>query len=557
MKYSPPSLLRSRLSRLSAPLAFLVCLLPALVFSGCNRPRQVDVAAAEGILLVGNGPDPATLDPHGATSIGALQVNLALREGLVRFDRETLEPLPGLAERWAIAPDGRRITFFLRPGAQWSDGTPLTAADVVASWERLLNPALGSGNAPLLYVVTGAEAYHRGATDDFSSVGVRPVGLMALEVQTVRPARALLDVAMHPALAPVPLRALEAMGGRYDRANPWSRQPHPVNGPFQLVAWQDDVAIEVTRNPLYHAAGAIALNGIRFRAFAEPATEERAFRAGQLHVTDALPPARVPALREQQDPALVMAPYLGTYYVLFNHRAGPLGDPRVRAALAAAIDRDALVTQLLGAGQTVATQFTPPALLGGHAESPSSEAAFDPAAARAHLAAAGFADGAGFPSLTYLFNTSESHRQIGEALQAMWREHLGIEVRLENVEWRTYLARRASGDFEMARAVWIADYPGASSFLALWRSGAPNNWAGWRNAVYDDALSLGLSTGDPQIQRGAFLTAEATLRAETVIVPLYHYTTSYLVDPRVEGWAGNPLDWPDFHAVRFFRPGEP
>lgn len=512
----------------------------ALFLVGCAGERPVEEAAREGILLIGNGPEPQGLDPHVTTGTSALSLQLALYEGLVSPDPSTLEPLPAVAEEWAMSDDGLIFEFRLRGEARWSDGRGVTAGDFAAAWRRALDPEGGVPYAYMLYPLRGAEDYHRGELKDFSSVGVHVLADDLLKVELKHPVPHFLSLLMHPVWFPIPGHVAGASTSE-SRHGSWTRPGNFVgNGPFLLVDWQPNEVLTARRNPHYWDVHNVALEGIHFFPFDEPSAEERAFLAGQLHVTDSLPPARVAAWKQRNAPELRIDPYLGTYYLLPNVREGVLADPRVRRALALAIDREAITTHLLGAGQEPAAGFVPTTMPGY--ESPA-QLIHDPEAARHLLAEAGYPGGRGFPELEYLFNTSESHRKIAEALQGMWREELGVDVTLVNQEWRTYLQRRASGDFELARAVWIGDYVEPSTFLDLWRSDSGNNWAGWAHPAYDAFMEMAARSANPVARMEAYQQAEALLLEEQAIIPLYHYVTVYLKDPRVKGWSSNLLDW--------------
>jgi len=524
-----------------------VCL---FVFAGCARERPVDAAAARNVLLIGNGPAPQSLDPHVSTGTSELNIQMALFEGLVAPHPETLEPLPAVAREWEFSEDGLTCTFYLREAARWSDGKPVVAADFVAAWRRALDPRQGTPYAYMLYVIEGAEALNQGKPDTAEHLGVRAKGERTLELRLSRPVPYLMSLLMHPVWYPVPSHALSE-GGTADLSGPWTQEEGFIgNGPFVLAGESPGQFIEVSRNPHYWDRGTVALNGIRFHVFDDPAAEERAYLAGQLHVTDALPPARVGAYMKRNDPALRIDPYLGTYYILPNSRQGVLGDRRVRRALSLAIDRHALVDNLLGAGQRAAGGFVPDNMPGYGAEFPVLHA---PDEAKRLLAEAGYPEGTGFPVLEYLFNSSESHRKIAEALQSMWASVLGIEVRLVNQEWRTYLQRRANGDFQLARAVWIGDYPEPSTFLDLWTSGSGNNWIGWTHPEYDSLIQRASLSMEPETRMELYRQAESVLLQEDAVIPLYYYVTAYLKDPAVRGWSANLLDWHPYKYLYFNR----
>jgi oligopeptide transport system substrate-binding protein len=537
--------MRARQLRVVFSLPLVAGVLALLLMCGCARERPVESAAREGLLLVGNGPEPQALDPHVTTGLSELAIQMAVFEGLVSPHPETLEPVPAVAASWTCSEDGLTWRFRIRDSARWSDGTPVAAADFVAAWERALNPAQGTPYAHMLYVLKGAEAYNRSETVGFADVGVKAVDAGILEVRLERPVAYFLSLLMHPVWYPIPSH-LGQSSTTSGRVGQWTNPDSFVgNGPFTLKEWLPNQYLEVERNPMYWDLDTVKLQGIRFYAIDEPGAEERAFLSGQLHITDALPPARVAAYRREQSELLRIDPILGTYYILPNVREGVLSDPRVRRALSLSIDRKAIVDNLLGAGQLPAAGFVPPNMPGYGS---TATLAHDPATARALLAEAGYPGGKGFPVIEYLLNSSESHRKIGEALQGMWRDELGIEIQLVNQEWRTYLQRRASSDFQLARASWMGDYAEPSTFLDLWTADSGNNWAGWVNAGYDALMASARDAVDPAQRMRLYRQAEEVLIRDQAIIPLYHYVTVYLKDPALQGWSSNILDW---HPVKY------
>jgi len=531
---------RSALGRMCLGLALL--LLP-----GCEKHgNDVQRGNREQVLHRGIGPDLADLDPHLATQAGSYHVLSALFEGLVAEDPVDLHPVPGVAERWELSADSLTYTFFLRADAKWSNGDPVTARDFIASWRRILTPALGADNANLLYVIQGAEAFHKGLT------GFDQVGLAAPEARTLRvtlehPAPYFLPLLNHPAFFPVHLPTVEKYGSATQRGNAWAEAGRLVgNGAYVLAKWRRGQEIVVERSLTYWDVTNVRLRTIHFHTFDSVDAEERAFRAGQLHLTDALPPDRIAAYRRDAPGLLRIDPLLGTYFYRLNVTRPGLNDPRVRRALALAVDRDAIVTKLLHGGQRAARAFTPPGTAG---YTPAAALPTDCAEARRLLAETGYPGGRGLPPLELLFNSSETHRVIGEAVQEMWRKELGVEVRLLNQENSSVLEARRAGNYQILRSVWIADYPDPASFLDIWRSDSGNNLTGWSSTAYDGLLFAAARTTDAAARNAFFQQAEALLLGAVPIIPLYHYTHVYLCQPSVKGWYPTPLDHHPYKRV--------
>lgn len=531
-------------------LVFILVSVAAAVLTGCGRVTEVERASEQNILLAGNGPEPQGLDPHLTTGIPELNIHMALFEGLVRFDPRNLDPLPGVARKWNVSKDGLQYTFELREDARWSDGERVTAEDFAFAWRRILNPGLGAANAFMLYSIRGAAAFNRGEVP-VDELGIEVESSNRIHVRLEQPVPYFLQLLMHPAWYPVPQRVVERHGSPKDRGNRWADpESHVGNGPFRLVRWRHGSRVEAEVNNHYWNAGNVALHGIHFITLEETSAEERAYRAGQLHMTSALPPNRVSWWRDRHPSELRIDPYLGTYYVLLNHRNVVLSDPRVREALSLSIDRRQITENLLGAGQRPATSFSPDAIPGYQ---PPVRGGPDPERARQLLAEAGYPGGRGFPVLQYLYNTSENHRRIAEALQAIWRQELGIHVELVNQEWRVYLDRREAGQFDLARAVWIGDYVDPETFLRLWSDGAGVGWSGWEHSGYRDAMALAREEHDSNGRMRLLAEAESILLEEDVVIPLYFYVTVFLKRGEVGGVHPNALNWRDYTVISLDR----
>ena len=544
---------RARLSRIFA--GFLGRAWPgvlAVLLASCgSRETNVQRGDREQVLHRGIGAELPDLDPHLATGTSEYNVLSALLEGLVTEDPVDLHPVRGVAESWATSPDGLVYLFHLRTDARWSDGTPVTAADFIASFRRVLTPAFGAQYATMLYPVRNAEAFHRGRLADFGAVGFAALDEHTLRITLEHPTPYFLSLLSHPAWLPVPVATLARYGPIDRPGNPWARPGRFVgNGPFVLKTWQRNQVIIVEKSGTYWDAAKVRLNAIHFYPNKSNAAEDRAFRSGQLHLTEAMPPAKIDAYRQSRSPVLRIDPYLGTYFYRLNVHQPFLNDPRVRRALAMAVDRQGIVDHVLRGGQLPATAFTPPGMSG---YAPPAGIPADFAAAQRLLVDAGYPGGRGLPPFELLFNSSEGHQLIAEAIQEMWRRELGIEVRLVNQELKSTQDARRTGSFQILRSVWIADYADPLSFLDIWRSDSGNNFTGWSNADYDRLLNQAVRTADLAARNALLQQAETILLDAAPIIPVNYYTHIFLLQPSVHGWYPTLLD---HHPYKYVWLGE-
>ncbi|HEX9792458.1 MAG TPA: peptide ABC transporter substrate-binding protein [Planctomycetota bacterium] len=508
--------------------ASLLALLLAASTAGCFP------AAAE--LVVANGPDVQVLDPQRASASPDGRVLAALYAGLTRLDPRTLAPEPGLAEEFAQSGGGRVWTFRLRAGLRWSDGSALTVDDVVASWRRLLDPATASPWREWLEDLDG-------------DAGLRVTGERELTVRFRHPFPAFGEICAHHALAPVHARVRAAHGATAAS----DVQSAPVSGPFTLVSRKVRDRVRVARNPLYWDAADVRLQSVDFLTVESQFTALNLFLAGAVHYSAGdVPALAVPALEARARAAAPVpaggvaefapAPFWGTDFYRFQTGAPPFDDARVRQAFAMAVDREALAATL-GGGRRAAWSFVPP---DGSGYALPEGPRFDPAAARALLAAAGHPDGAAMPPVELLFNSAELHRDVAEVLQAQWREHLGVAVRLQNQEWRVVLDAQRRLRYQISRSSWIGDYLDPATFLEIFRPDSPNNRTGWADAGYVADLDAARSAPDPGRRNAALRRAEARLLAEAPILPLFHYSRMDLASPRLRGFHRNLRGWIDW-----------
>ena len=512
-----------------------------IISAGCDKAvSPVDAALEEQVLHFGNGSEPQGLDPHIVTGVPEHHLLISMCEGLTIANPKGGKNLPGVAESWKISPDGRTYTFYLNKNAMWSNGDALIADDFVWSWMRILTPSLGSQYPDMLYYVKGAADFHQEKTKDFSTVGVKAINDHELRVELNNPTPFFIKLLSHYSTYPVHKDTVLKHGSIDDRNGLWTRPGNFVcNGPMNLKTWELNKQIIVEKNPLYWDADKVKLNEIRYYPVSNESTEDRMFRAGQLHVTNVVPLEKCPVYIENKNPNLRIEPYMGTYFYRVNTLHPVLKDKRVRKALAFALNRTQIVEKVSKCGQQAAYSFTPP---GSAGYEPDTEVPFNPELAQLLLKEAGYPNGEGFPVLEILFNTQEGHRKIALAVQQMWQQNLGISVQLVNQDWKVYLAREMTGDFQISRAGWIGDYEDPNTFLDTLRPNRGNNKTGWENKEYDDLLELANATNDQSLRYKYLMQAEQLLIGEMPIIPIYTYVRQYQLSNDVQGWYPNLLD---------------
>ncbi len=504
--------------------------------------------------------DPETLDPSLAADESSTTIARSLFEGLLRPPVGEGAPRPGVAREYEVSADGLTVIFRLRPEARWSDGRPVTAEDFVYAWRRVLDPETGSRSAPLLDVIEGARAFRQGRTSP-EGLGVRALDSATLEVRLSAPTPSFPSLLTYPAFAPVRRDVVEAEGQR------WTRPGRMVgNGAFRLVETDPKVRVVVERNPHYWNANEVALDRVEFVFLEDERTAWDWYRAGRVDwLKGTLTRDLIPQARRLTD-AFHADPVLCTYYTVLRVDRPPLDDARVRRALDLAVDKERLVREVLMGGQAPAWSLVPHVIRGPTGYDPPAGEGFDPARARAVLSAVEAERGPMAP-LTWLYNQGEAHRLVGEFVQAQWRQHLGIEVRLYAVDeaeirgyftvekvmqgWKMLLERVRRGDFQMARASWCADVVDPGNFLEVFESRGPSNYPGFADALYDRLIASARVERDPEARRALLREAEARLLAARPLLPLYHYTRLYLLNPRVRGFEPNLLDVHPLEDIRF------
>lgn len=517
---------------------FLIMTLALALLASCGRRETVaDAGVRTQTLHVALKAEPRDLDPHIATSQEEFTLTKALMEGLTELEPKTARPIPGVAERWEISPDAKTWTFHLRADARWSNGDPVTAGDFVYGFRRMLTAELGTEYAPQLYCLTGAEDFHTGKRSDFDTVGAKAADDRTLVLTLKNPVPYLPALTLLPAWFPAHRPTIEKHAALQRRGTAWTRPGNHVgNGAFVLAEWRPNQAVRMTRSPTYWDRANVRLQEVVYYPVENAATQEAMFRAGQLHVTsNAINVEKVRAYRDDpaRAPLLQQSPLLATKFFRFNCARAPLGDPRVRRALALALDRPALTRNIMQ-NDLVAHAFTPPDCAGYTADP---GVVTDVAAARRLLASAGFPDGRGFPKLeVLLYPTGSSGQPVAEAVQQMWRNGLGIEVGVVQQETKTVLDARRAQTYDILLSEWYGDYMDPLTFLELWTSASEHNKTGWVSADYDRLLNQAAAVTNPAERFALLRRAEAIVLAEAPITPLFHLPANELRHPAVKGW---------------------
>ena len=466
--------------------------------------------AQDRIIQRGLGPEPDALEIDQAQGLSAFNVLRDLHEGLLKRDVNG-RPIAAIAESWRVEEDGLLWTFTLDRNARWSSGEPILAQEFASGWQKALDPTRASPTAHWLDPVASFQA---------------------LDAHTFQ-VRLKKHTPWFEELLTLPVTFPDPAG-----------QPR-YSGAFMLDRRVPGSEIRLQANPHYRDADQVWAERVIWHVTEDPGAELARFRAGELHITETVPPGRYQWLREQLGDQLRVAPYLGSFFLAFNLSRPPFADNlKLRQALSLAIDRELIVERVLGSGELPAWRLVPPGLSGWPESGPpewASDSEARIALAQSLYRQAGYSRNRPL-DVELRFNTSLSHRRMAAAVAAMWKQHLGVRSRLVNEEWKVFVTNRRHGRItEIVRGGWIADWADAGNFLQLFESDSPLNYSFFADDEFDALIQR--AAGQPNVERQPLLwQAEQKVLDQQAIIPLYYYVSRHLVHPNVRGYADNPMD---------------
>jgi oligopeptide transport system substrate-binding protein len=552
----------------------------ATAVPGANETAQpgdsTETPAAEEVsddyLIWNIGMEPKTWDPQLNTSGPGGLVIINLYDGLVRDTKEGIKM--ATAESYEVSANAEGVadtvyTFKLRDDAKWSDGQSVTANDFEYAWKRACSPEMASPYAFLITdYIKGAYEYFSG-TGSRDDVGVKALDEHTLQVELIQPTAYFLNLVSF--FTYMPCREDMASTGEG-----WEKDPAKciTNGAFYLEEYKIGSHVLLKKNENFWNKDNVKLAGVKGLFITDATTSLQGYEAGEINITSTLPGEEIPRLLAE-DPNFASEPALGTTYIEFNMDAEIVNDVNVRKALSLAIDRKLICDQVLRNGAVPAAAFVAPPFKLSTGESLRAMDEFgnvmteyeinpngaEVEKAREYLAAAGYPNGEGFPTLELLYYESGSNSQIAEAVQQMWKENLGITVNLKVEEYAVFANTRSSGNYTLDITGWSADYNDPVTMLSLFSATGMND-SRWRykeyagvpddttlnpeNKPYDDAIIMASKTMGTK-RDGYLKEAEDVLMNNMVICPLYYTISTQVVDhSRVSGPGRTPIGMWDF-----------
>lgn len=520
----------------------LFVVFPVLLFAGGSGEQTEATQTVEQTLTFALQNEPDGLDPGITNNSFASPILLNVFEGLVIYD-ENNSIVGGSAESWDISEDGLTYTFHLRDDLRWSDGSALTADDFVYSYLRVLDPALGAQYTEMItdYIV-GAEEYYAGDVGP-DSVGISAPDESTLVLTLKQPTAFFIGILGMWVYSPVNEEAVTANGDKWTL----SADTYVSNGPFKMAKISFGEGYELVRNEHYWNAENVRLDRVNFRFIPDPSTALVALDNGDIDGQWEIPSSDLPTLKATSD-ALQIVPSYGTTYYEINCAKEPYTDPKVRKALSMAIDRTAIIENVLQSTDEPAFSLIAPGYsVNGVAYAQDRpdyglSATADVAGAQALLAEAGFPDGEGFPTLELSYYTNEAVKSVVEAMQQMWQENLGIEVNVSTEEWAVYYENIQALNYEVGAMGWGADYMHPMTFFPLRLSDGTMNNSGWGNPEYDSLVKQAQKETDAMEAMRLMRAAEDVMMAEMPLIPLYYRSSPKMMAPYVKGWYITPLN---------------
>lgn len=489
-------------------------------------------------LVKNNAAEPQSLDPHKIQGVPESNIARDQFEGLTiaSLDGETI---PGVAESWEH-DDAKVWRFKIRKDAKWSNGDPVTAHDFVYSWKRIVDPNIASPYASYL------EYAHIDNVNDIvagkkspDELGVKALDDHTFEVTLTESVPYLDKLASHIVLAPVHQATIEKHG------NQWTNPKNFVgNGAYKLKDWVVNERIVLERNPNYWNNNQTVIEEVTLLAINSENSAVNRYRSGEIDMTQTIPIELFHRLKKELPNDVKITPYLCSYYYEINNQKPPFNDPRVRTALKLAMNSNIIANKVVGQGQEPAYGFTPPFINDMEAIQPEW---FTLSQEKRNEMAVKLLEEAGYNksnplTFKFLYNTLESHKKVAIAAASILKQNAGVNMQLENQEWKTFLDSRQQGNYQAARAGWCADYNEPTTFLNTMLSTSSNNTAHYKSDEFDQVIKEAIAATTQEERVKAYQKAEQILDQDSAILPIYYYVNSRLVKPYVGGYTGkDPL----------------
>ena len=491
------------------------------------------------VLNRGNGAETPTIDPQKVEDVQANNIAQDLFEGLVRDDSNG-KIVPGGATAWEVSKDGLTYTFKLRKNAKWSNGDPITAQDYVYGMQRLVDPKVASTYAFLLSDVKNADLINQGK-ESLSSLGITAINNETLQIKLNNPTPYILEILAMRNCAPANKAAMEKLGDKFF-------QPGNLvsNGPYMLKYWKIGDKVTLVKNPNYWNASKTVIEEVNFFPTQNLNSEEQMYHAGQIDLTNEISMDQFDKLKNKLGSEVHSNLFLSSYWFSFNMEKAPFKDnPKLRQALSMVVDRDIITKQVTRRGEAPSYDIV---AKGAKNYKPFTYDWSNKSYKEKVEKAKKLYEEAGYSAskplnITILYNTNENSKKLVLSVASMWKQALGVNVLVENQEWKVFLKSRQNGEFQVAWDRWIADYNDVNSFSDLMRSDSQMNNAKYKNVKYDELLKKATTELDLKKRQKILEDASSVAMNDYPIVPLYSAVTTHLVKKYVGGYSGkNPLD---------------
>ena len=506
--------------------------------SACSKDNTSSSANKDkNLITVDNGEDAPTIDPVMAQDTTSGRVLYDLFEGLTSFDQSN-HTVPGLAEKWDVSADGKVYTFHLRDGLKFSDASPITADDVVFSWQRLADPKIASPYINLAANIVNGNAIRAGKLP-LKQLGVKALDAKTVQITLIHPDSSFLQICAMPNTATVSKANVTKYGQTW--ADP---KTMVTSGAYSVAEWVIKGHMLLNKNSNYYDAKNVSVKQVKILPIVDFNAAFNRYKTGEIDITSSLPIDQYKSIRQDYPTQEHTVTMEGLYYYDLNMTLPKFRDnPKLRQALSMAVDRDTLVKNVLGQDQVPSYSYVTSTIENGkfadnHYAWGSWSHANQINEAKKLFKEAGY--GSNHPlEISISYNTMDSHKKIAMAIASMWQQVFGadsIKTAAANQEWKSFIQARNTANYDVARDGWIADYDSVDAYTNLFLCKDPLNKSKYCNPAYDQLIQQAQNTPDPDKRATLIKQALKIAQDAYVIIPLYQYTYYRLVSPRVSGY---------------------